>query len=107
MEAMSDKRKRLDKMTMEMIARDATKNALQNHEWITPEQEINLTLGTGIEENVGIFELYLASDRPRDAIFLTRATVSRIDGSVEVKVFLPEKKLGPSGTKLMDLESFK
>ena len=91
MEAIKEKRKRLKKAEMELIARDATKVALQNCEWITPEQEVNLTLGTGIEKEIGIFELYLAADRPRDAVILTRATVSRFDGSVSVEVFLPKK----------------
>ena len=72
---MKERRKRLNKAEMEPIARDATKAALQNCEWITPEQEVNLALGTGIEMEIGIFELYLATDRPRDAVILTRAIV--------------------------------
>lgn len=88
---MTEKRKRMNMRQTEPIAREATRAALRDHEWITPEQEKHLTLGTLVGETHYEFELYLAGARPQDAVVLTRASVDRLTGEVEVEVFLPQK----------------
>jgi hypothetical protein len=73
---------------MQEIARKATRTALGQCRRLTAEENVNLTLGSGIEGDEGIFELYLAGQRPQDAKVISRANVNRYTGEVRVEVFL-------------------
>ena len=68
------------------IARVATRAALENFEPIPPEWNARLTLGTFFDGDDRIFELYVAGERPRDAIVLTSARVNRRTKEVTVSV---------------------
>ncbi|UXY14520.1 hypothetical protein N8I74_14505 [Chitiniphilus purpureus] len=72
---------------MEVIAKKAMFEALRDYPKPSEGLE-NLTLGSGITDSAGIFELYLAGERPQDARVLSRATVDRSSGEVHVEVFL-------------------
>ena len=87
---MKEKVKLLSLNEMTEIARVATKKELSNYIW-PPENMENLTLGSGIEDGFGIFELYFAADLPENAEVLTETKVNRRTGEVAVKVFLPRK----------------
>lgn len=80
------KRKKLPLSQLEEAARDATHIALQFRPRIkSPE---HLTLGIGQDGDCMVFELYLAKDRPKDAVVLTETRVNVYDGRVEsVRVF--------------------
>lgn len=80
-----DKRpKELDELRE--IARLATRKALEDYEPMPKEWEENLTLGTFFEEDARIFELYVAAERPDDAIVISSARVNRKDRSVQVVI---------------------
>ena len=83
------KRRKLNLSEMEAIAKEATKEALAGYVRPTPEEERNLTLGSGITDTEGVFELYIATDRPQDARVVSCARVDRFTGDVTVEVFLP------------------
>ena len=68
------------------IARVATRTALESFEPIPPEWNAQLTLGTFFDGEDRIFELYVAGERPRDAIVLTSARVNRRTKEVTVTV---------------------
>lgn len=88
---MVKKQKLLRLQDMEPIAKQATFEALKGY--VKPDEGLeNLTLGTGISDSEGVFELYISGDRPQDAKVLSRATVSRLTGQVTVEVFLPLAK---------------
>jgi hypothetical protein len=72
---------------MEEIAKKATYDALQGYKKPDDDPK-NLTLGTGITDDEGIFELYFAADRPLDAKVISCARVNRRTGEVSVEVFL-------------------
>lgn len=72
---------------LEEEARELTREALQG--WEVPRDLLaDLTLGTFFEgdEHV-VFALYVAGERPEDAVFLTRARFSRATGEGEVEIF--------------------
>lgn len=72
---------------METIAKRATFDALQAY--ARPEGDLDLlTLGTGITDDEGVFELYIAGETPRDAKVISCARVDRKTGAVSVEVFL-------------------
>lgn len=72
--------------TLEEAARLATRAALEPFERIPADVE--LTLGTFWDEDEVVFELYIAKDRPKDAVVLTEARVNQYDGQVRsVRVF--------------------
>ena len=79
---------------MENIARKATRDALKDYANAPDLSDKNLTLGSGIEGTEGVFELYIAGERSRDARVLTCARVNRATGVVTVQVFLEK----PSST---------
>jgi hypothetical protein len=94
----NQKKKRFSDSALEPIARDATKKALEKalaegHPWISPEQDKNLTLGYGpdFEGDVCGFELYIATDPPKNALIISRAFVDRYTAKLigEVEVYLP------------------
>ena len=78
------KQKELDEL--QEIARVATRSALESYEPIPAEWSKNLTLGTLFDGDDRVFELYVAAERPKDAIVLASARVNRITRSVAVKV---------------------
>lgn len=77
-------RKELDEL--KEIARLATYDALKEFEPLSTEWRENLTLGSGIDEDYGIFELYVAAERPEDAVVISSARVNRKTKAVEVTV---------------------
>lgn len=79
--------KMLNLKEMEEIAKKATRDALQGHR--KPDDDMrDLTLGTEITNEEGIFELYFAAERPQDAKVISCARVDRHTGAVSVEVFL-------------------
>ncbi|EHO5066531.1 hypothetical protein PL246_23465 [Salmonella enterica] len=93
---MSKKKKRLHVSKLEPIARDATRNALSKaladgKEWLTVEQLRHITLGTFITDDICVFDLYIAADKPSDGRIISRAIVDRYTGNLikAVDVFLP------------------
>lgn len=62
-------------------ARVATQIALASHPRIPAS--VALTLGTRWDADSVVFELYVAQDKPQDAIVLTEARVNVFDGRVE------------------------
>jgi hypothetical protein len=85
---MPEKRRRLKLDEMQEIARKATRAALVPFRRLSAEEDARLTLGSGIDGDDGVFELYLAAERPQDAKVISRATVNRYTGDVRVEVFL-------------------
>ncbi len=85
---MTSKKKLLTLREMEPIAREATRKALTPYKGREELEDKNLTLGSGIEGEEGIFELYLAAERPQDARVICCATVDRRTGEVKVEVLL-------------------
>ncbi len=76
---------------LQEIARVATREALE--EYIFPEEwKMNLTLGTFFDGDDRIFELYVAADRPADAIVISTARVNRKTRDVQVKISNLEKR---------------
>lgn len=70
---------------LQEIARKATQAALQNY--TIPEDWLEeLILGIMLEGDDRIFELYVASERPEDAILISSARVDRKTKSVEVLI---------------------
>ena len=87
----STREKLLDFKEMEPLAQKATYETLKGY-LPPPEEDMkNLTLGISDDDDYGLFELYIAAERPEDAKVLTEARVNRRTGEVEVKVFLPRK----------------
>ena len=68
------------------IARLATYDALKDFEPPPGEWQANLVLGYGVDGEYGIFELYVAGERPEDAIVISSARVHRKTKSVEVTI---------------------
>lgn len=80
------KRKKLPLSQLEEAARVATHIALQFRPRIKAPE--HLTLGTSQEGDCMVFELYIAKDRPKEAVVLTETRVNVYDGRVEsVHVF--------------------
>ena len=71
---------------LQEIARVATRNALEAYESLPEEWSKNLTLGTFFEDEDRIFELYVAAERPADAIVISSARVNRKTRNVTVTV---------------------
>lgn len=76
--------KELDQL--QELARIATRQALEEYEPIPKEWEANLTLGTFFDGDDRIFELYVAADKPEDAIVISSARVNRKSRSVQVVI---------------------
>lgn len=62
-------------------ARVATQIALQARPRIPPS--VDITLGTGWDGDCVVFELYVAKERPQEAIVLTHTRVNVRDGRIE------------------------
>lgn len=83
------KKSKLEFAAMEAIAKEATRAALVDYVPLTEEDAKHLTLGSGISDTEGVFELYIAKDKPQDAKVISCAKVNRLTGDVQVEVFLP------------------
>lgn len=68
-------KKELDEL--QEIARKATYEALKEYEPISEEWEKNLTLGVFFDGDGRVFELYVAAERPRDAIVISSVRINR------------------------------
>ncbi len=89
------KKKLLNLKEMENIAKRATHDALMPYPRLQGSDSENLTLGTQLTESEGIFELYIAGERPLDAKVITCARVDRRTGEVGVEVFLEKNHEPP------------
>jgi hypothetical protein len=70
---------------LQEIARVATRKALE--EYVLPEGwRAHLTLGTEFRGDERVFELYVAGERPQDAIVIASTTVNRRTLAVQVTV---------------------
>jgi len=85
--------KELDQL--QELARIATRKALEEYEQIPKEWEANLTLGTLFDGDDRIFELYVAADKPKDAIVISSARVNRKSRSVQVTITNLKKRAAP------------
>ena len=83
-----DERKLLKLKEMEAIAKRATHDALLPYRPLEWRNSENLTLGTQVTDEEGIFELYLSGETPLDAVVLSCARVNRRTGEVGVEVYL-------------------
>lgn len=80
-------RKLLTLKEMEEIAKNATRNSLKMYK--KPYDDMrNLTLGTEITNEEGVFELYFATEQPQDAKVISCTRVDRRTGAASVEVFL-------------------
>lgn len=82
-----DRKKLLKLEEMEEIAKKATRDALSQYP-TSGVQSMDLTLGTQVLDDEGIFELYIAGKRPIDARVISCTRVDRRTGDVSVEVFL-------------------
>lgn len=85
------KKDKLGFAEMEAIAKEATRAALVDYLPLTEAEAKDLTLGSGISDTEGVFELYIAKDKPQDAKVISCAKVNRMTGDVQVEVFLPPR----------------
>jgi hypothetical protein len=70
---------------LQEIARVATRKALEGY--VLPENwRPHITLGARLEGDERVFELYIAGERPQDAIVIATATVHRKTLNVQVTV---------------------
>jgi len=77
---------------LEEIARVATLKALEGYP-LTDEMRQNLTLGVNFEGDTRVFELYIAGERPRDALVISQTTVDRKTKRVlAIQVFNPPRR---------------
>jgi hypothetical protein len=87
---MVSKTKLLQPSEMESMAKKATYDALKAYMPPSDEDQKALVLGKMLTDEKGIFELYVPADRPQDARVISRATINRTTGEVDVEVFLPK-----------------
>jgi hypothetical protein len=80
---------------LQEIARIATRTALEEYERIPAESEKNLTLGTFFDGDDRVFELYIAGERPADAVVISSARVNRKAKTVSVVISNLTKKANP------------
>lgn len=83
-----------DEQQAEAIARQATRDELRRHGWITPEEERRLTLGCGLNGGNYDFMLYIPAERPLDSVVLAHTVVNGRTGEASVTVNLPRKAAG-------------
>ncbi|MGX9720040.1 hypothetical protein [Stenotrophomonas acidaminiphila] len=85
---MMNKERLLTLKEMEVIAKKATHDALMSYPRLEGSDSENLTLGTQLADEEGIFELYIAGERPLDAKVISCTRVDRRTGEVSVEVFI-------------------
>jgi hypothetical protein len=79
---------------LQEIARVATRTALDGYEPIPEEWKKNLTLGTFFKSDDRIFELYIAAEKPTDAVVSSTARVNQKSRNVVVTISnLTKRKL--------------
>jgi hypothetical protein len=71
---------------LQEIARQATYDALKEYEPLPTEWRTNLALGACINENYGVFEMYVAAERPEDTKVISVTRVHRQTRQVEVTI---------------------
>jgi hypothetical protein len=71
---------------LQEIARVATRTALEGYEPIPEEWKKNLTLGVSVDGDDRIFELYIAAEKPYDAVVISTARVNRKSRKVVVTI---------------------
>jgi hypothetical protein len=72
---------------LEDIARRRLREALSGRE-VPYDARPNLTLGTSFPDpDTVVFDLYIAGQRPTDAVYLARAILNRSTGEGSVHVF--------------------
>jgi hypothetical protein len=71
---------------LQEIAPLATYDALKEFQPLPAEWQANLTLGVGIDGDYRVFELYVAVERPEDAIVISSARVHSKTKLVEVTI---------------------
>ena len=71
---------------LQEIARAATYEALKSYEPVPEKWKEHLTLGTFFDGNERIFQLYVAAERPAEAIILSTARVNRLTKEISVTV---------------------
>jgi hypothetical protein len=76
---------------LESRARTMTREALKAYQ-LPPDIRDQLTLGTFMEGDMIVFELYVPGERPQDARVISRATLNSTTGIGEVEVFLPRRR---------------
>ncbi|MCY0999094.1 hypothetical protein OWM54_18290 [Myxococcus sp. MISCRS1] len=72
-------------------ARVATREALRQCPAIPEPLRENLTLGIRFEDEARVFELYVAGERPEDALVLTRVTANSKTGELGPVEVYPER----------------
>jgi len=77
------------------LARIATRQALEEYEQMPKAWEANLTLGTFFDGDDRIFELYVAADKPEDAIVISSARVNRKSRSVQIVITNLKRRATP------------
>ncbi|MBC3930398.1 hypothetical protein [Undibacterium curvum] len=80
---------------LQEIARIATRVALEEYERIPVEWDKNLTLGTYFDGDDKIFELYIAAERPSEAVVISSARVNRKIKTASVAISNLAKKATP------------
>lgn len=71
---------------LQEIARQRTKEAMEG--WEVPDHlRPDLTLGTFFEDDAVVFALYIAGERPEDAIHLSEVRLTRSTGEGEVEIY--------------------
>ena len=85
--AMNSKPLKLTLDQTEPMAKAATRVALEGARPFTDAEKQALTLGTLIQNDAYIWVLYLAGERPEDAVKISEARVDRLTGEVEVRLF--------------------
>lgn len=74
--------------TLEASAKELTRKALEAYPPLPDDFRTNLTLGIDFVGDDRVFELYIAGERPEDAITLTSVTInSRTGKAGDVQVF--------------------
>ncbi|SES86517.1 hypothetical protein SAMN05443572_101411 [Myxococcus fulvus] len=72
-------------------ARVATREALRQCPAIPEHFRENLTLGVLFDDEARVFELYVARERPGDALVLTRVTANSKTGELSPVEVYPER----------------
>ena len=76
---------------MEQIAKEAMRQALSQYPAPSKEDQATWSLGKFETESDGVFEIYVPSDQPLNAVVISRARVDRKTGKAQVEVFLDKR----------------
>jgi hypothetical protein len=71
------------------IAHDAIKSSLEKYS-LSSELKSQLVLGSFIDQDLYVFELYIPNEVPENATVITRTEVDPFSGQTKVQVFLDE-----------------